>query len=309
MKRLVLSIFAVGCSMICMAQLHSVRVMAWNVENLFDCKDDSLKADEEFLPDGERAWNEGRYWKKIKDVSRVIMATGGDTPACLVGLCEVENDTVMRDLTKRSLLSTIGYQYVMTDSPDRRGIDIALMYVPEIFQLLGHESLRIPSAENNLPPTRDILHAWGILLGRDTLHVVVCHLPSKASNSKASSRNRTLALSILQHLVDSIQQKKLLVMGDFNEEKIRLNGLKDLTPKTHGRIGSYRYKGAWQWIDHIFTNWHEVTMLKTFSDEWTREEDSHGGWHPRRTYKGPAYAGGISDHLPIYSDFSVDFRE
>ncbi|MCF0198157.1 MAG: endonuclease, partial [Bacteroidaceae bacterium] len=107
------------------SQTDSLRVMSWNVENLFDTHHDSLKLDYDFLPDGDCGWTPVRYWQKLHDVARVVMSAGNDDRVPdLVGLCEVENDTVMFDLTRRSALRSCGYQYVMTDSPDARGVDV-----------------------------------------------------------------------------------------------------------------------------------------------------------------------------------------
>lgn len=115
----------------------SFRVVSWNIENLFDTHHDSLKNDHEYLPDAIRHWNYSRYKKKLADVARVITAIGEWNPPALVGLCEVENDTVLRDLTRRSPLKELSYRYVMTNSPDLRGIDVALLYQRDLFKLLS----------------------------------------------------------------------------------------------------------------------------------------------------------------------------
>ena len=119
------------------------RVMCWNVENLFDIRHDSLKNDYEFLPNALRHWNYTRYKKKLVSIARVITAVGEWTPPALVGLCEVENDSVMRDLVHYSPLKEHGYRYVMTHSPDERGIDVALLYQRDRFKLLFHRSVPI----------------------------------------------------------------------------------------------------------------------------------------------------------------------
>ena len=126
----------------------------YNCENLFDCHDDSLKNDQEFLPESKRQWTFGRYWKKVNDIGRVIQQCG-ETPGDeedyhlpdLVSLCEVENDSALLMLTQRSILKGAGYKYVMTDSPDLRGIDVALLYNPLTFRLVDSHSLRIRTPE------------------------------------------------------------------------------------------------------------------------------------------------------------------
>ena len=162
------------------AQQIRFRVVSWNVENLFDIHHDSLKNDREFLPDALRHWNYTRYKKKLTDMARVITAVGEWEPPALVGLCEVENDTVLRDLTRRSPLKELNYRYVMTDSPDLRGIDVALLYQRDLFKLLSFRSVSIPPLKQ-FRPTRDLLHVSGLLLTGDTLDVFVCHLPSRRS--------------------------------------------------------------------------------------------------------------------------------
>ena len=165
-------------------------LIQFNCENLFDCVDDPNKADEEFLPDAYRHWTKGRYWKKLNGIGQEIVACGGEGANWklpdLVALCEVENDSVMRDLTKRSLLRTAGYEYVVTHSPDIRGINVALMYSPFTFRLLHHQSITVPLVKD-MRPTRDILYVKGTVITGDTLHVFVLHAPSR-SMGEANSR-------------------------------------------------------------------------------------------------------------------------
>ncbi len=296
---------------LCVQGQDRLRVMEWNVENLFDCQHDSLMNDYEFLPTGKMQWTESRYWRKQQDIARVVMAVGGDRPADLVGLAEVENDTCMRDLTERGVLRTLGYKYVMTEGSDPRGVDVALMYLPFRFRLLGSESKRVPSKENGLYPTRDILHAWGVLTNGDTLHVAVCHFPSRAQG-KSSDKNRMLAAQTVAALADSLGSAcRLLVMGDFNaapRDPIfkALGNLVDLAPYSRWpKEGTYRYRGDWSWIDHVMVSPQlsdSVSELKLYTAPWLQDAKSDGGWYPRRTYLGTYYHGGVSDHVPIYCD-------
>ena len=296
------------------------RIMMWNVENLFDCRHDTLKLDEEFLPESERRWTWGRYWRKVEDVGRVIMGVGDDMPPALVGLAEVENDSVMISLTKMGSLRALGYDYVMTDSPDQRGVDVALMFLPQLFRIIGCESKRIPSSEYGFRPTRDLLHAWGRVMNGDTLHIVVCHLPSRAGDSRENRKNRTLSVATLVSLIDSLQtnvsQCRLLVMGDFNatirdrslKPLRKITSMKTLTPDNRRpKIGTYRYKGNWGWIDHILVSESlyvgDECKARLYFQPWMQRMMNDGTWYPRRTYLGTSYAGGVSDHLPIFSDF------
>ena len=134
---------------------ESFRVMHYNVENFFDCRDDSLKQDEEFLPHAVRGWNWNRYHAKMNKIAKVVLAASSNQVPDLVGLCEVENAYCLDGLTRYSPLRDAAYRYVMTDSPDERGIDVALLYQPATFRLLGMQCIRIPSFRIGRKPTRD----------------------------------------------------------------------------------------------------------------------------------------------------------
>lgn len=201
-------------------QVDNFRVVFWNVENLFDTERDSLKQDEEFLPTSIRAWHMGRYKKKMADVSRVITAVGEWEPPALVGLCEVENDRVLQYLTRYSPLKEHGYRYVMTDSPDLRGVDVALLYQRDKFKLLEYRSIRSDMGAGERP-TRDILHVRGMVSTYDTLDVFVVHFPSRFGGERASEPRRLQVAQLLRQTVDTLIQNrkdaKILIMGDFND--------------------------------------------------------------------------------------------
>lgn len=197
------------------------RIVSYNVENLFDSRHDTLKNDYEFLPDATRHWNYSKYRKKLDNIARVIIATGGWTPPALVALCEVENDSVMRDLTRYSALREADYRYVMTQSPDERGIDVALLYQRNLFKLLSYQSLPVDKPRKNSRPTRDILHVSGLLLNRDTLDVLVAHFPSRSGGARESEPYRLLAARKVKHAIDSLytirQHPQIVLLGDFND--------------------------------------------------------------------------------------------
>ena len=290
-----------------------LRVMAWNVENLFDTLHDEGFHDEEFLPQSERHWTSHRYWQKLTEMAKVIAAAAedGGVPD-LIGLCEVENDSVLTTFTKKSILRQLRYNYVMTQCEDERGIDVALLYQPARFRLLEHRSIRVPSREAGLRPTRDILYAKGLVFasgsvgGVDTLHVLVVHLPSRAGGHEGD-QNRRLAARTLWEVVDSIPSPHILVMGDFNadgRDRIFKGAPLRITddPKA---AGTYCYQGMWQWLDHILVSSSLSCNgnARPLSFPWLLEENrSSGGQMPRRTFRGSTYHGGISDHLPLILD-------
>lgn len=285
------------------------RVATWNIENAFDTVHDEGKEDHEFLPTAERKWHSGRYWRKLRGITQTLAAM--ELPA-LVGLQEVENDTVLRDLTRRTALWPARYEFLITDNQDTRGIDVALLYNPKVFTLNAWHSVRVPCLEHGLRPTRDILVASG-MIGKDTLHVCIVHLPSRRNNNKATRKSRSLAVDALCGILDSLQGKRVLVMGDFNAEphdKIfsrlapYLNTLMPTDKKTlGGKRGTYYFRGIWSFLDHILVS-PELSKSKC-----SPAQECRFPWLlrtkkriPHRTYGGTSYLGGLSDHLPVIAD-------
>lgn len=315
----------------------SFRVLFWNVENLFDTKHDSLKNDTEFLPDATRHWNYRKYKKKLANIARVISAVGKWESPVLVGLCEVENDRTLRDLTLYSPLKEREYRYVMTHSADTRGINVALLYQRDRFKLLSTNAIAPGLPEPHSRPTRDILHVSGQLLTGDTLDVLVAHLPSRSGGEKQSEPYRLFVARKIKETADSLisirLHPKLIIMGDFNDYPTNqsvakvLNALPPPARPEPGKLyhllaqkakspdfGSYKYRGEWGLLDHLIvsgTLLHPQESL--FGSEATADvvrlpflltkDEKYGGMQPFRTYNGMTYQGGYSDHLPIYADF------
>ncbi len=321
----------------CTAQPSSpFRMVFWNVENLFDCEPDTLYNDREFLPGSLRGWHYGRYKKKLTDIARVISALGEGTPPALVGLCEVENDRVIRDLVRYSPLKEWDYRYVMTDSSDPRGIDVALLYQRDRFSLLSWQAVPISGNHKRSRSYRDILHVTGRLLSGDTLDVVVCHFPSRSAGRRETEAFRLTAARQVRALADSLMVIRALpgivIMGDLNDfphnrsvrEVIgagipdpdcvpdRLYHLLARKAKKQG-YGSYKHQGEWGLLDHLIVS---GSLLDPSRAVYTHEKYAHvaflpfllirdatyGGHKPFRTYHGMKYQGGYSDHLPVYTD-------
>lgn len=307
------------------------RLMAYNVENAFDTRHDSLKQDEEFLPESDKRWTVYRYWKKLNALSKVIAAVGQERIPDVVTLCEVENDSVVFDLTRRSALRALGYRYVMTDSPDERGIDVALLYQPGAFRLLSVNRFRLNAlwsspAPYPYKPTRDILYVRGKVLSGDTLHLLVCHLPSKAGATRLTDRHRDFAARCLRQICDSIlhcsPKARIVVSGDFNATPddvlfrrwfsgSRSGGMRLLpsrAPNNSRRVrGTYNYQGNWSTLDHLLVS-SSVSVrsgVHIADFPFLLEPDrGRGGLRLFRTYLGPRYLGGYSDHLPLYVDLT-----
>ncbi|NLD22882.1 MAG: hypothetical protein GX670_01450 [Bacteroidales bacterium] len=325
------------------ASQDNFRVLFYNVENLFDALDDSLKDDNDFLPDGFMRWSEWKYREKLKNIAKVITAVGGMYSPALVGLCEIENDSVLHDLTKRSALSVQGYDFIVTDSPDERGIDVALLYQRHQFKLLEHTEYDIKFSDKRRRPTRNILHAVGTLENKDTLDVFVVHFPSRVSGKLDTEEARTESAQVLRNKVDSIFSVRinpnLIIMGDFNDEPddksilnvLKANQIKEdiLNNELYNLLyiknktpecGTYKYQGVWSVIDHLIVNGRLLnnansTHVKNnnayiYNESFLLEKDEkYYGMKPFRTNIGPRYNGGFSDHLPIYIDINILFNE
>ena len=316
------------------------RIVSYNVENLFDTRHDPGKRDEEFTPSGRLHWTAFRYTDKLQKISRAVYAAGeGDYPA-IVGLCEVENGRVLADLVNKTLLAEADYGIVHQDSPDFRGIDVALLYRRSVFRVLGQRFISVRSTQDTSFRTRDVLYVSGILksadtLKQDTFHFFVCHFPSMSGGEMQSEWKRKLAASRVKQQVDSIQcqnpRAAIVLMGDFNGKADRPALKTVLKTKSsdsrkledtrlyntgyyllNAATGSYKYKGEWQTIDHIIVSgtllngshtFQTEKRLKPYVADFLMEEDkTYFGYKPWRTFYGPRYVGGYSDHLPVYLD-------
>ena len=295
-----------------------------NCENFFDTQHDSLKQDQEYLAESTRHWNRHRYWEKLDHIGQEIVSCGDNNTDWqlpdLVALCEIENDSVCHYLTKRSLLRNAGYEYLVTQSPDVRGIDVALLYSPVSFRVINRRDIRIPPLPG-MRPTRDILYVSGELRCGDTLHVFVVHAPSRYGGERSTRPHRLLVAEHLSTAIDSIRalhpQANILVAGDMNDphdghlpKRIEASGLINVSAKAkglHGARGTYKYQGRWESIDHIFVS---PTLTGAFRSciindaPFLMEEDEiYGGMKPLRTYRGMRYHEGYSDHLPLVARF------
>lgn len=293
-------------------------VVEYNCENLYDCRHDSLKDDTEFLPDSKRQWTPSRYWRKLNGIARVIHQCGGKGKAWrlpdIVALLEVENDSTMLALTRRSMIRTGGYRYVMTQSPDIRGIDVAMLYNPLTFQVINHHAIRITPTRKQRP-TRDILYVKGRTRTNDTLHIFTIHAPSRRGGQAATEPYRIAVAQRMIQAIDSIRAihhaASIIIAGDFNDHKynkalklLKAKGMKNVTEHAKGRIarGTYKHQGQWNSLDHILVSTPLAGRVRESiiqDSQWMLAEEKSGGHKPYRTYLGPHYNGGVSDHLPL----------
>ena len=328
MYKLLPLLLVLFCS--CSMQAQEVKVMFYNVENLFDPIDDPGTQDEEFTPDGKKRWTWERLAKKRNGIAKTIIAAGEGNAPVLVGLAEIENFLVLKQLVEQTPLAKIGYAIVHHDSPDPRGIEVALLYRKDRFRLLHQHfyKLTFPSGSSQ---TREILYAKGIIDSRDTLHILVNHWPSKLGNAQQALAKRMTAAYKAKAICDSIfntnPSANIIAMGDFNDspESIPIvKGLEALPPDTliiYNRLynlllpkfkqgeGSYKYKTEWEMIDLFFvsgnlmlpdSNRISYKSVDVFKTSFLLEDDKkYYGKHPLRTYDGMKYLGGVSDHLPV----------
>ena len=294
-------LFSIECGFL-FAQ-DSLTIISYNVENLFDCEHDSLKNDSSFLPDGMHHWTYHRYQTKLDRIAQVIVNISGWESAALVGLCEVENARCLRDLCYR--LRRFHYKYVHYESADERGIDVALLYDSTKVQVLNSKPLHVSLNDD---ATRDILYVEALVEGQDTLHAIVCHLPSKLGGSAATDWKRKTAKQVIQQQVDSILEVDLnasiVVMGDMNTEpKDDLQGMNNMMIGWE-RVGkgTHKYQGMWSCLDQIYVSdaLKNRARATIFSPKWLLDEDiKYLDYQPKRTYQGYRYKGGYSDHLPV----------
>ena len=281
----------------------SLTIVSYNVENLFDCEHDTLKNDSSFLPHGLHRWNYHHYQTKLNRIAQVLVNISGWESAALVGLCEVENKRCLRDLCYR--LRRFHYQYVHYESDDERGIDVALLYDSTKVKILNSKTLCVP-LENDV--TRDILYVKALIEGKDTLHAMVCHLPSQLGGSATTSKKRQIAKQVIQNEINTIlhvqPKANVVVMGDMNSEAIDdLLGMNNLMIDLEKEgIGTHKYQGMWSCLDQFYVSsaLKNTTRASVFSPEWLLEEDTkYLDYQPKRTYVEYRYHNGYSDHLPI----------
>lgn len=316
------------------AQTPQFRVLFFNTENYFDNFDDSITLDDDFTPQGLYHWTWNRFYAKRNALAKIIIATGKGKMPSIIGLCEIENRFVLSQLINETPLSKFKYGIVHRDSPDTRGIDVAMLYNHDDFELL-HQNFYSISTEFD---TREILYAKGIMANADTLHVFVNHFPSKRGGAVASEPRRITAAAKLKHICDSLfaanSNANILIMGDFNDTPNSnpvtktldaKSDFKHIVPSTLYNLafelmqqgdGSIKFQGVWEFIDLMFVSSNMLSEenkinckqsdFNVFKAPYLLEKDNaYLGNKPKRTYTGLKYNGGISDHFPVCLQLTV----
>jgi len=332
--RLCLILVGTMISYSCLSQEEgSVRFTFYNVENLFDISDDSLTADEEFTPEGDKSWTLNRYYDKIDRISRTLTAVGGWELPAIIGLCEIENIDVLYDLSSHRLLDN-KLKIIHKDSPDARGIDVAMLYRPDLFTPVRSAWIPIVFAEDPDMRTRDILYVKGVLFKSDTIHIFINHWPSRWGGVEQTIPKRVTVAKRLRMFTDSLfladGEPNILIAGDLNDnpgdssvfkvlgagknydgEKGNLYNL--MFPAYHiQNEGSLKYKADWEVYDQIIVSSSlldesglQVDQGKAFifsAPYLLTDDERYLGKKPFRTYAGPSYLDGFSDHLPVFID-------
>ena len=300
----------------------SLSVMFWNVENFFDWRNDSTTvSDVEFSAAGERHWTWKRFQAKANAFAKALFwveAETGHLPD-IVGLEEVENAFVLRQVLQKTALRKLDYKYVHFDSPDRRGIDVALLYRSSRLELLDSKPCHLFAADTVMA-TRDILLC---VFRRDSAKVAVLvnHHPSKYGGASESEPRRRIAVERLRFLADSLAAigiDRIIAGGDFNDTpdnpvfRLLEPALLPLHMDLFRRgLGTIKYDGKWDLIDHIYVSpaLAPLTRMQILRIPFLLSRDTvHSGEKPLRTYTGPRHTGGVSDHLPVLLEvaFSIE---
>ena len=320
-------------------QRGDLRIMFYNTENLFDTENDPNTLDDDFTPEGKMHWTEARYRQKLNNIYKVIAAVGEQESPEIIGLAEVENKKVLVDLTFLTPLSRFNYDIVHFESPDPRGIDVALLYRKDKLKVLKKSPIPVIFEKIPTHSTRDILYVQLLTGTNDTLNLFVNHWPSRIHGENETEYLRKQTALILRENVDLLfsanASAKIIIMGDFNDapsnESISIvlkakeiiqnpvsPALYDLSANLSktSSIATHQFKGHWEMFDQFIVSGGLLTATQRlytspndvhiFTEKFLLKENQRS-LTPKLlpTYSGPRYIGGFSDHLPIYLDLFV----
>lgn len=325
-------------------KVFKIRTIAfYNVENLFDTENDSLIFDDERTPNGSYKWTQKRYQKKIAHITKVISKIGErttNTSPDIIGLCEVENRSVLQDLIQHKNLENKDYGIIHVDSPDERGIDVALLYKKASFIPATFKSHRLLlfNEDGYRDYTRDQLVVNGFL-DNDPIYFIINHWPSRSGGEARSKPYREKAAALNKRIIDSIQKididAKIISMGDFNDDpsdnslkkvlqtkgkKKKLDSLSLFNPmeKLHKKgLGSLAYRDKWNLFDQFFFTPNLIASKKknytfwkagVFAPDFLKTATGRYKGYPFRTYVGKTYQEGYADHFPVYLYLIKEFN-
>ncbi|MFV0469293.1 MAG: endonuclease/exonuclease/phosphatase family protein [Dysgonomonas sp.] len=301
----------------------------YNVENLFDTEKDKYSDDEEFTPEGSKNWTTDKYKKKINNVSYVISQIEKENSAnkpAIIGLAEVENRKVLVDLTSNRNISGSGYKIIHHDSPDPRGIDVALLYNPQLFKISSEKTIKYQHPKYPNFKTRELLLVNGIL-ANDSIYIIVNHWVSRKGENNAELRdyNAMLCKNVCDSLLKSNQNAKIIIMGDLNDNpndrscRVILNARKEKKDVKEGGFfnpmwkiyssgqGTTCYQNNWDLFDQIIISesllnsptGFRYSDIKIFNPDFLIQQKGRYKGYPLRTFSGNTFLNGYSDHFPI----------
>ncbi|MBN1387196.1 MAG: hypothetical protein JW965_02040 [Bacteroidales bacterium] len=306
---------------------NDLDIMFYNAENFFDTIDSDLD-DDEFLPLSPRRWDSYKYYRKLRNVYKVILLCGRDMSSPdIIGMCEVENEKVLKDLCERTYLYRGKYDYIISSGKDERGINTALLFKKDMLQLISSASWCPVNDDGAYIATRAALYSR-LKSGNDTLDIIVCHWPSRRGGAIESENMRKRVASFIREKVDSLgKERKIIIMGDLNDEpgsdsvyKI-LQAVREGEDRSNDALvntvfgyengeGSYKYQGTWYLFDQVILSsslyreeggfcYEKQSFRIVNEDALLTGDTSYKGLRPYGTWWGYEYTGGFSDHLPV----------
>lgn len=310
---------------------QTISIAFYNIENLYDTIDSPNTSDEEFTPAGPKNWNTFKYYKKLDHMADVISQLGVNNNApAVIGLCEVENRAVLEDLIKTEKLKKYNYKISHYNSPDVRGVDVALLYQPQYFQETSSKSITLTMPEDATFKTRDMLLVSG-RIDNDDFHFMVAHWPSRRGGEKRSRHKRVAAAQLAKAYIDSIQKanpnSKIIFMGDLNDDPKSvsvtkyMNSISDKAQSNQNNlynpmysfyakgIGTLAWRDSWNLFDQMLLSQplvqndyktYQYYGTKIFNEPFIRQYEGTFKGYPFRTFAGDTFLGGYSDHFPVY---------
>lgn len=339
MKIRILTILTILLTSITLYAQENTRhflAMFYNVENLFDTVDSPDTDDAEFLPSSEKQWNTEKYYRKLENLSKVIHSCDSNYVPDIIGLAEVENKAVLKDLSRTLHYKKPVYQSLHEESADPRGIDVALLYNPNRFSVISWKTIPVMSPGSGNEKSRAMLYALGKVPSGDTLHVFVCHWKSRMGGAAQTETQRVFSAMTLKSKCDSILSKQttanILIMGDFNDDPENKSIFQILQANNKRRnreifeyfnlhydihnfyaAGTLSYDNYWYLFDQMIVSNNLLINSRgirvrpeagsILKHEWMLYKPDEKGYIPKPTYSGKEYIGGYSDHLPVFVRF------
>ncbi len=311
-----------------MANAKSYSIAFYNIDNLYDIVNDVNHDDDEFTANGNYKWTKKRYQNKLQNMAKAISQIANGNAPDVLGVCELESATALKDLLKEEQLKN-RYNFAHFDSPDERGVDVALIFNQQKFTLVTSKPLAVSLSKDSTDRTRDILYVKLFAKeANDTLHFLVCHFPSRREGKYQSEQNRIDAAKVMKNFITNnikTSAQNLIIMGDFNDEPWDKSVYRTLNAQNYTKTkdsallnlmwqfqyekrGSYKYKNEMNMLDQIIISKalanntgleYENGSVNIFDKDWLKQKGKYEGF-PLRTFGGNTWLNGYSDHFAVY---------